>query len=208
MMKVKGNDLESRVQRLERENRTLKSVGLGLALLALLVVGTAQAPGRAPKVEASEIVLKDDAGTVRARFAVDSVGSFIELLDRYGNRKIAASANLGSSGIVVTDSASVGMGVEAGTAQVLLSYEPLGVRSRRNIAVVLTTKTPDANASPGVIVSTADRTGVAMLGARSGRGASLVLSGEGASSALINAAPAGPTFVLMDPSYNKVFRAP
>lgn len=61
--------LKKRLEKVERENRWTKQVGLGVLLAAtgLLVIGQAR-PGH--KLEAQELVLRDAAGRMRAILSV------------------------------------------------------------------------------------------------------------------------------------------
>jgi hypothetical protein len=69
-----------RIERLEAENRRLKRTVLGVALLAAVVLAMGQArPSRT--VEASEFVLKDGAGSVRARLHMGKRGPSLTLYD-------------------------------------------------------------------------------------------------------------------------------
>jgi hypothetical protein len=85
-------DLEDRLQRLEKQNRRLKQ----LVIAALIVPATLLVMGQVPSrktVEANEFVLKDDSGVVRARLGMKSIATnkkyaAFELLDMKGETRI------------------------------------------------------------------------------------------------------------------------
>lgn len=63
--------LVRRIERLERENRRFKRVGVALALGLVAVLLMGQAPGRARTLEAEKLVLKDRGGKIRAVLGED-----------------------------------------------------------------------------------------------------------------------------------------
>lgn len=89
--------LSKRVERLERQNRWLKSVGLMLmaGLLAVIIVATAckdEVPPQALElpsvIEAREFVLVDKRGNERGRFAVVNDMAALQLYDDREDMKI------------------------------------------------------------------------------------------------------------------------
>lgn len=80
---IRLDELCTRLQKLERDNRRLKVVGclLGLIAASLLLMGQGKTP---QTIEAERVVLKDANGKVGAELAMDRFGSKLILHDQYG----------------------------------------------------------------------------------------------------------------------------
>jgi hypothetical protein len=80
--------LEARVDALERQNRSLKQLGVLILVIVMCALFMAQA---APKrtVEAKEIILRDDADKIRARLLVSADGPSLSLYDPDGTARAA-----------------------------------------------------------------------------------------------------------------------
>lgn len=86
--------LTKRIDRLERENRRLKRVGV-VVLVGLAAIGLmGQAAGRT--VEAERFVLRDASGKARGAWGVAGGGTALFLLDQDGKHRVELS--LGSDG--------------------------------------------------------------------------------------------------------------
>ncbi len=83
--------VSARLDGLERENRMLRWIAVGLAV-ALLAVGVAPIFGRdraGRTLEAQKLVIRDAEGRVRGSFGVDHRGlPALKILDRHGNDQI------------------------------------------------------------------------------------------------------------------------
>ena len=78
-------ELESRVDRLERENRRLKRLGVTALVVAGLIVGLGQARPRQPEeVRATKFVLVDEGGQQRATLGIENGGPALVLEDTTG----------------------------------------------------------------------------------------------------------------------------
>ncbi len=96
--------LERRLDRVERENRRLKQVGVVvLAVIAAVMLMGHGAPRKVAKVvEAEKFVLRDADGRVRGRLHTKPDGTAgLSLLDKGGTRRIALSVSPKGSGFEV-----------------------------------------------------------------------------------------------------------
>ncbi len=93
-----------RLEKLERQNRSLKQVGAVALILAAAVLLMGQAsPTRT--VEANEFILKDDNGKRRLIMSLSGVGQepSVELLDANGRVRVRLGTQLGVAGIAFYD---------------------------------------------------------------------------------------------------------
>jgi hypothetical protein len=90
-------NLIERVERLERQNRSLKRVGLSLLLLlsAIGLMGQAQ---KNKKVEAERFVLLDEQGRERADLSIRSKGVALVFLDEGGHKQMSLSSLTDTAG--------------------------------------------------------------------------------------------------------------
>lgn len=147
----------SRIERLERENRTLKRGALG-CLLALASIGlmgqtqqrkttrtppaAAPAPLTLPKnIEAESFVLKDPAGKVRAELSMSGTGPSFKLRDQNGSALVTVSLNDSAPGgpfVLLSDPqhhAGLSMSVlENGGSQFTLTGERPEVQAHIGVA--------------------------------------------------------------------------
>jgi len=77
----------ARLEKVERQNRRLKRVGVVVLALAVAGMVMGQAMPRARIVEAEEFVLKDAARNVRAELAAFKDGPALTLLDENGKSR-------------------------------------------------------------------------------------------------------------------------
>ena len=106
------SDLELRLARLERSNRNLRRMLAALALVATVPLLAAYTPAN-DKLEASEFVVRDKSGAVRARLFIDEQGkSRLILRDKDGR----STANLASG-----EGASLSLGDKTDKANVVIS---------------------------------------------------------------------------------------
>jgi hypothetical protein len=84
--------LETRVDRLERQNRRLLWLLLTLPAVALLAGAAAPGVWEGKKVVAEEVTLKDKDGTVRVLLAADADGAGPHLILYTKKGKVALSA--------------------------------------------------------------------------------------------------------------------
>lgn len=90
-------DLEERLSRLERSNARLRRMLLMVPLLALAPLLLAYVPAN-DKIEASEFVVRDKAGSIRARVYIDEHGDTRLLLrDRDGKSQALLTSGSGAS---------------------------------------------------------------------------------------------------------------
>jgi hypothetical protein len=78
-----GSGITERLDRLERENRRLKRLGLA----SLAVMGSVLVMGQSPAkriLEANEFILRDASGSVRATLKMDKGEPLLTLLDSHG----------------------------------------------------------------------------------------------------------------------------
>lgn len=92
--------LAARLEKIERENRIVKMVGLILLLAVGAAVAMAQAPTKRTIV-ADEFVLKDNAGKVRARLYMDRGGPMLSLYDASGVERANLMQNEGTAGLIL-----------------------------------------------------------------------------------------------------------
>jgi hypothetical protein len=90
-------DLETRLARLERSNRNLRRLLAAFAIVAAIPLLAAYVPAN-DKLEASEFVVRDKGGAIRARLFVDEQGrSRLILRDRDGQSTAMISSGEGAS---------------------------------------------------------------------------------------------------------------
>ena len=77
----------ARLEKVERQNRRLKRVGVVVLALAVAGMVMGQAMPRARIVEAEEFVLRDAAGNVRAELVAFKDGPALTLLDENGKSR-------------------------------------------------------------------------------------------------------------------------
>jgi hypothetical protein len=94
--------LAARLEKLEKQNRRIKGIGIVLLVLAAALVLMGQTPGHRT-VEANEFVLKDADGTVRGRWSVAALGPRFVLLDATGKERVAFNMNPGGAGLTLSD---------------------------------------------------------------------------------------------------------
>jgi hypothetical protein len=105
------DDLQTRIAKLEKENRLFKRVGVAaLAAVALLVV-MAQSPAR-KTIEANEFVVKDAHGNARIRIGVDPKNDAAELWLQ--TAKSDEGASLSDAGLVLQQNGVVRTVLENG----------------------------------------------------------------------------------------------
>jgi len=103
-----SSDLESRLQRLEKQNRRFRQI-MGVAFLVpMALIVMAQVPAR-KSVEANEFILKDGNGNVRMRIGMNSKYAYpqIALLDSKGQAHIEIYASDTNGGVKLTDSKGI-----------------------------------------------------------------------------------------------------
>ncbi|HSY93157.1 MAG TPA: hypothetical protein VK812_17475 [Candidatus Binatus sp.] len=88
-MKSQQDDILSRLDKLESENKVFRisAVLLVLSIVALLLLGASQAARRT--VTASEFLLQDDQGHTRARLSVDSKDVALVFLGESGQKQMS-----------------------------------------------------------------------------------------------------------------------
>lgn len=91
--------LLTKIERLERSNRRIKSVvvtmAAGVAMLVALGANQAQPP---KEVEAQKFVLRDETGVLRARFAANPDGAILTCYGQDGSRAtLLVSGQAGTS---------------------------------------------------------------------------------------------------------------
>jgi hypothetical protein len=90
-------ELEARVARLERSNRVLRGLFATFVAIAAVPLLAAYVPAN-DKLEASEFVVRDKAGAVRARLYLDEQGKTrLVLRDRDGHSTVNLAAGEGAS---------------------------------------------------------------------------------------------------------------
>jgi hypothetical protein len=77
-------ELERRLQSVEKQNRRLKQLGAVLLVFGTLFIVMGQAPSK-KTVEANEFILRDESGNVRARLAMAGMLPEMVLFDEKGN---------------------------------------------------------------------------------------------------------------------------
>lgn len=116
--------LGNRLGRLERENRRLKHLGVGLlvgmvavgllAVVAVVRLGQAGSEKRAKVVEAEKIVLRDASGKIRAELGLSADGSpRLDFFDRDEKRRAGL--------FLVPDGARLYLADKTGTLQAALA---------------------------------------------------------------------------------------
>lgn len=90
-MTVTKHDLPERIERIERDNRRTRILGCTalVFLAAFLLLGLAKQKPRI--LEAESIILRDEAGQIRARLEVKDDMQGIGLYDKKGNLRIGVS---------------------------------------------------------------------------------------------------------------------
>lgn len=105
-------DLEARLLRLERDNSLLRRVLATLVVVAAVPLLTAYVPAN-DKIEASEFVVRDKGGAVRARLYLDEQGKTrLVLKDKDGKSTVTLSSG---------DGAAMSLGDKEGKSNVVLS---------------------------------------------------------------------------------------
>lgn len=110
-----GDDLLQRVDRLERENRWLKRLGVTVlaGLVGVLVMGQTTAGRSAKTIEAEELHLRDSRGMARATLSVGPDGSpRLGLTDQAGVSRLTLVVNSdGSPRFSLSDKAGLARAV-------------------------------------------------------------------------------------------------
>lgn len=105
-------ELEARLLRLERDNSLLRRVLATLVVVAAVPLLAAYVPAN-DKIEASEFVVRDKGGAVRARLYLDELGKTrLVLKDKDGKSTVALSSG---------DGAAMSLGDKEGKSNVVLS---------------------------------------------------------------------------------------
>ena len=116
-------ELEARLLRLERHNAFLRRALALAAVLVAIPLLAAYVPAN-DKLEASELVVRDKGGAVRARVYVDEQGrTQLVLRDRDGKSTLQMSSG---------DGASISLGDKEGKTSVIVS----GASSAKGVLVV------------------------------------------------------------------------
>jgi hypothetical protein len=119
-MEPKTVDVLERLERLEKQNRRLKSAAAVFMIFTSSLVLMSAAGHKGRTVEAKQMVLKDDAGTTRAVLGMRSAGPGLALYDANGD-KVQALLTVLQTGPVL------GLYDADGTTRVLLGVTPKGV---------------------------------------------------------------------------------
>ena len=119
-MEPKTVDVLERLERLEKQNRRLKSAATVFMIFTSSLVLMSAAGHKGRTVEAKQMVLKDDAGTTRAVLGMRSAGPGLALYDANGD-KVQALLTVLQTGPVL------GLYDADGTTRVLLGVTPKGV---------------------------------------------------------------------------------
>src|SRR5690242_10006409 len=91
--------LSERVDRLERQNRRLRWLLLGLPVIALLVGAQAQqAVWKGKTVVAEGFILNDPNGKMRAALKLSKDGSHLFLVDNNGQVRVNLAADIDGNG--------------------------------------------------------------------------------------------------------------
>jgi len=100
--------LAVRLERLEKQNRRIRGIGIALLVLAAALVLMAQTPGHRT-VEANEFVLKDANGTVRGRWSVGEYGPGFALLDANDKARVVLNVlDPTGAGLILSDASGKG----------------------------------------------------------------------------------------------------
>ena len=110
----------ARLEKVERQNRRLKTAGIAVLVLAAAGLLMGQAMPKARTVEAEGFVLKDERGEVRAKLAMDKGRPMLALSDEHGMPRVGL--------LVDKDGPMLGMGDEYGMPRVELSVSKEGPR--------------------------------------------------------------------------------
>lgn len=95
--------LAVRLEKLEKQNRRIRGIGIALLVLAAALVLMGQTPGHRT-VEANEFVLKDASGTVRGRWSVvEAFGPKFVLLDATGKERVLLNVLDTGAGLILRD---------------------------------------------------------------------------------------------------------
>jgi hypothetical protein len=119
-MEPKTLDVLERLERLEKQNRRLKSAAALFMIFTSSLVLMSAAGHKGRTVEAKQMVLKDDAGITRAVLGMRSAGPGLALYDANGD-KVQALLTVLQTGPVL------GLYDADGTTRVLLGVTPKGV---------------------------------------------------------------------------------
>ncbi len=107
-------ELEARLLRLERDNSLLRRVLATLVVVAAVPLLAAYVPAN-DKIEASEFVVRDKGGAVRARIYLDELGKTrLMLKDKDGKSTVMLSSGEG---------AAMSLGDKEGKSNVVLSSD-------------------------------------------------------------------------------------
>jgi hypothetical protein len=99
-MATETETIIARLEKLERQNKRLRQVGIvSLLLLAVLVVAGVAAPSRT--IEAEKFVLKDVNGKTRAELLSNDAGPDLRLLDENGIIRLSVSIYAGVPNIAL-----------------------------------------------------------------------------------------------------------
>jgi hypothetical protein len=118
-MEPKTVDVLERLERLEKQNRRLKSAAALFIIFTSSLVLMSAAGHKGRTVEARQVVLKDDEGNTRAILGMRSAGPGITLYDANGD-KVQALLTVLQTGPVL------GLYDADGTTRVLLGVTPKG----------------------------------------------------------------------------------
>jgi hypothetical protein len=135
------SELETRLEKLERQNRRLKGLGLGFLLIVLsglLLAQTSHKPAHAAPASAASatydtlvvhrLELRDEAGKLRGLLVVKNGGPGLSLYDDAGRPRAALDVDGKSPGLFLSDDAGmprVALGV-TGEGPVLGLYDDAG----------------------------------------------------------------------------------
>jgi hypothetical protein len=119
-MEPKTVDVLERLERLEKQNRRLKSAAALFMIFTCSLVLMSAAGHKGRTVEARQVVLKDDEGNTRAILGMRSAGPGLTLYDANGDKVQALLAVLQTGPVL-------GLYDADGTTRVLLGVTPKGV---------------------------------------------------------------------------------
>jgi hypothetical protein len=118
-MEPKTVDILERLERLEKQNRRLKSAAALFMIFTSSLVLMSAAGHKGRTIEARQIVLKDDEGNTRAILGMRSAGPGLTLYDANGDKVQALLAVLQTGPVL-------GLYDASGTTRVLLGATPKG----------------------------------------------------------------------------------
>ncbi len=113
-------ELEARVERLERENRRIRrGAFIALVVIAgLIFMGQTSEPGISNVLRTRRLVIEDESGTMRLGLGVTSGGSGLLMFDETGKRRLSLLLVNGTPQMMMCD--------KGGTSRALLSADSAG----------------------------------------------------------------------------------